>query len=114
MSPRPGGVCGGCQEGVRRPELSAEDILAVLNRHGVAYVVIGAFAPSPRVPRSKPTHDGDVTPRREPENLRRLSAALDELEACIRLDDFDEGLPFEHDATSLAGVANAQPDLRRR
>ena len=26
-----------------RPELSAEDILAVLNRHHVAYLVIGAF-----------------------------------------------------------------------
>jgi hypothetical protein len=29
---------------VTRPELSAEDILAVLNRHRVDYVVIGAFA----------------------------------------------------------------------
>lgn len=27
-----------------RPELTAEDILAALNRRGVGYVVIGAFA----------------------------------------------------------------------
>ena len=36
-----------------RPELSAEDILAVLNRHHVDYLVIGAFAAIDRVLRSK-------------------------------------------------------------
>ncbi|MGH8994704.1 MAG: hypothetical protein ACRDYB_01475 [Acidimicrobiales bacterium] len=46
-----------------------------------------------------------MTPRREVENLRRLSAALEELDARFRMDDLDEGLAFDHDAASLAGMA---------
>lgn len=46
----------------------------------------------------------DVTPRRGEENLRRLSRALDELDARIRVDDLEEGIPFDHDATSLAAM----------
>ncbi|HEY1832785.1 MAG TPA: hypothetical protein VGG38_21280 [Acidimicrobiales bacterium] len=88
-----------------RPELSAEDILVVLNRHRVDYVVIGAFAAIAQGAPLEATHDVDVTPRRDIANLRRLSAALTELEAGIRVDDLDEGLAFAHDPTSLAGMA---------
>jgi hypothetical protein len=63
---------------VTRPDLSAEDILAVLNRHQVDYIVIGAFAAIAQGAPLEATHDVDVTPRREAENLRRLSAALTE------------------------------------
>lgn len=88
-----------------RPELEAEDILAVLNHREVDYVVIGAFAAIVQGAPLEATHDLDVTPRRDLENLRRLSEALDELDARIRVDDLDEGLTFKHDATSLATMA---------
>jgi hypothetical protein len=90
---------------VSRPELSAEDILAVLNRHHVDYLVIGAFAAIAQGAPLEATHDVDVTPRRDTDNLGRLSAALTDLDARIRVDDLDEGLAFAHDQTSLAGMA---------
>jgi hypothetical protein len=90
---------------VKRPELSAEDILAALNRHRVDYVVVGAFAAIAQGAPIEATHDLDVTPRRDDENLRRLSKALDELDARIRVDDLEVGLPFDHDAASLAALA---------
>lgn len=88
-----------------RPDLSAEDILGTLNRHKVDYIVIGAFAAIAQGAPLEATHDVDVTPRRDAENLRRLSAALTELDARIRVDDLDEGLAFAHDPTSLSGMA---------
>jgi hypothetical protein len=48
--------------------------------------------------------DIDVTPDRDPRNLQRLSQALSDLDARIRVDDLEEGLPFAHDADSLAGM----------
>ena len=47
----------------------------------------------------------DVTPRRDADNLGRLSAALTERDARIRVDDLDEDLAFSHDQMSLAGMA---------
>lgn len=49
-------------EAVNRPELSAEDILAALNRHHVDYLVIEAFAAIAQGASLEPTHDVDVTP----------------------------------------------------
>ncbi len=88
-----------------RPELAAEDILAALNQHGVEYVIIGAFAAIAQGAPIEATHDVDVTPRRDRANLRRLSKALEGLGAGIRVNDLDEGLPFAHDATSLAHMS---------
>jgi hypothetical protein len=82
-------------------ELDAESIVATLNKFGVKYVVIGAFAaqlqgaPIPR------TRDIDVTPASDSANLKRLSAALHELEARVRVADDAEGLPFDQDVPSL-------------
>lgn len=77
-------------------------VLAVLNGHGVRYVLIGGLAAavhgSPYV-----TTDVDVTPATDHPNLERLSSALDELDARIRTESVPEGLPFAHDARSLAG-----------
>lgn len=84
------------------PSLSAEDILAVLNRQGVRYVVIGAFAAIAHGAPIDATYDIDVTPHRDPQNLQRLSQALSDLDARIRVNDLEEGLPFAHDASSLA------------
>lgn len=60
------------------------DALSVLHRHGVQFVVIGAFsAVAQGYP--LPTQDLDVTPGRDPDNLDRLASALSELEAELRL-----------------------------
>lgn len=83
------------------PELDAKNIVATLNKFGVKYVVIGAFAaqlqgaPIPR------TRDIDVTPATDTANLKRLSDALYELHARIRTVDAPGGLPFDHDGSSL-------------
>jgi predicted nucleotidyltransferase len=84
------------------PELAPERILAVLRKHGVRFVLIGGFAAvihgSPYV-----TVDVDVVPDRTEENLRRLSEALKAMHARIWTAGEPEGLPFDHDARSLAG-----------
>jgi len=81
---------------------SAEHLLGVLNRHGVKYLVIGAFAAIAQGVPLDPTEDVDLTPDRDSDNLGRLSAALYELGARIRTAEVEDGLPFSHDAHSLA------------
>ncbi len=83
------------------PELDAAAIISILNRHGVQYVVIGAFAAIVQQAPIDPTRDIDLTPEASPENLKKLSAALKELGARIRTDAVAGGLPFDHDAASL-------------
>jgi hypothetical protein len=83
-------------------DLDAATIIATLNRHGVRYVVIGAFAAQLRGAPIPRTRDIDITPASDNENLRRLSAALQELNARIRTADVAEGLPFDHDGPSLS------------
>jgi hypothetical protein len=82
-------------------EFRPEALLEVLGRHGVRYVLIGGFAGvihgSPYV-----TTDVDVVPDSAVANMRRLSTALDELHAKVWTDAEPAGLPFDHDATSLA------------
>jgi hypothetical protein len=85
------------------PEFRPELVLDALTRHGVRYVLIGGFAAvihgSPYV-----TTDVDVVPDADEENLGRLSAALDELHARVWSPGEPDGLPFDHDAASLAAV----------
>jgi hypothetical protein len=83
------------------PPLSAARILEVFNRHGVEYVVIGAFAAIAQRAPIPATRDIDLTPGTSGENLSRLSAALHELGARIRADGVPEGFPFDHDGASL-------------
>lgn len=85
----------------RRPELDATAIVSALNRHGVRYVIIGAFAAIAQQAPIDPTRDIDFTPEDTAENLRRLSAALKELNARVRTDSADGGLPFDTDGASL-------------
>lgn len=83
--------------------LDADPMLRVLLEHEVRFVVIGGYAAivhgSPF-----PTEDLDITPDSAPGNLGRLSDALRELNARIRTDAVPEGLPFDHDAQSLAAA----------
>ena len=82
-------------------ELDLERLLAVLDRHRVDYVLIGGLAAvahgSPF-----PTEDADITPDPARANLERLSAALVELDARIRIAGEADGVAFSHDADSLA------------
>ncbi|MGC8499318.1 MAG: hypothetical protein ACP5OV_07485 [Acidimicrobiales bacterium] len=73
-----------------------DELLAVLERHKVLYVVIGGLAAelrgSPYV-----TRDVDVTPARTQENLTRLAAALRELDAKLRIPDVEDPLAIALD-----------------
>lgn len=84
-------------------ELDLSGVLGALDRHGVAYVLIGGMAAvlqgSPF-----PTEDVDITPQAEPANVDRLSAALTELDARVRTEGVPDGLPFAHDAQSLVAA----------
>jgi hypothetical protein len=69
--------------------LNAAAIVDVLNRHGVRYVVIGAFAAIAQRAPIPATGDIDLTLDSSAENLTRLSKALKELGARIRTDAVD-------------------------
>ncbi len=77
-----------------------DEILEVLERHRVLYVVIGGLAAalrgSPYV-----TRDVDVTPARSRENFTRLAAALRELNAKLRIPDMEEPLEVPLDERSF-------------
>ena len=79
-------------------------IIAALNRHGVRYLVIGAFAAQLQGAPLARTRDIDLTPATEPDNLDRLSAALHDLGANIRAAEPLEGVRFDHDGASLGRV----------
>lgn len=91
-------------EAAGEPELDAAAIVASLNRHQVRYVIIGAFAAIAQQAPIPATRDIDLTPEASQENLGRLSSALKELDARIRTEAVPDGLPFSHDAASLAAA----------
>ena len=78
-------------------------IIEVLDRHHVEYILVGGYAAQLYGSR-RPTYDIDITPSTTQQNLDRLSAALRELHAGIRVDDQPEGLPFDCTAESLRGM----------
>lgn len=82
-------------------QLEAAAIVSVMNRHGVRYVVIGAFAAIAQQAPIAPTRDIDFTPDDSLDNLGRLSDALRDLDARIRTGPDAAGLRFDHDARSL-------------
>ena len=75
-------------------------ILEVLERHKVDYVVIGGLAAELR---GSPyaTRDVDVTPSRERANLGRLAEALHELDAKLRIPNVDGPVEFPLDQHSF-------------
>jgi hypothetical protein len=73
---------------LRMPPLKAPDLLRTLTRHGVEFVVIGGFSLAAHAA-ARATKDVDIVPEPSLENLRRLMAALEELEAApVGLEDF--------------------------
>ncbi len=89
---------------LREPSFNPAAIVAALNRHQVRYVIIGAFAAIAQRAPIPATRDIDITPEASAENLTRLSRALTDLGARIRTEAEPGGLPFSHDASSLAAV----------
>jgi hypothetical protein len=83
------------------PHLDAVAIVSALNRHEIRFVLIGAFAAIAQGAPIAPTRDVDLTPDEATDNLERLSAALDELDARVRTDSDLRGIAFDHDAASL-------------
>lgn len=81
-----------------------EHLLRTLNRHGVAYVLVGGFAAVAHGS-SLLTEDVDVAPARDRANLDRLAAALGELGARLRAANEPAGVGFPCDGGFLA----AQP-----
>ncbi len=63
------------------PELDPGAIVAILNRHAVRYIVIGGIAAQIHDLPIPATVGIDLTPARDSENLERLAAAFDELDA---------------------------------
>jgi len=80
--------------------LDPQLLFEVLARHKVEYVLIGGLAAnlhgSPLL-----TNDADITPRRTKQNLRRLAAALTELDARVRTRAEPDGLAFARDTEFL-------------
>jgi hypothetical protein len=86
-------------------------IFDTLDRHEVRYVLIGGLAAILHGA-GHVTTDVDVVPQDARENLERLSRALKELHARIRVSGEPDGIPFDHSGESLARnrIWNMQTD----
>ncbi len=87
------------------PALDAEAIIAVLNAHGVDYVVIGAFAAPASGAPIPPTLGIGFTPSSSPENLQRIADALREPGARLRVARIPDGAPFDPAPQLIAQMA---------
>ncbi len=90
------------------PDVDVDAILEALDRREVDYVVIGGFAAELYDVAIPPTRDIDITPSDLPDNLDRLAAALNDLDARLRvLDGPAEGFPIRGGVTGqwLASMA---------
>ncbi len=94
------------------PEFDPRAIFDLLERHEVRYVVIGGVAAILHGA-AHVTTDVDVVPQDARDNLERLSDALNEIHARIRVSGEPDGIPFDHSPESLARVRiwNLQSDL---
>lgn len=81
-------------------EFNPVEILRVLVDHEVHFVVVGGIAARLR---GAPllTQDVDITPATDRQNLRRLSLALEALDARLRTSPEPEGVPFPFDPALL-------------
>lgn len=77
-----------------------ETILRTLDGHGVRFVVVGGMAGNFRGT-SDITNDLDICYARDMENLERLAAALQQLDARLRGPGVPDDAPFVIDALSL-------------
>jgi hypothetical protein len=96
----------------REQPLDVGELIAVLARHDVEYLVIGGVATQVHGHR-RTTMDLDLTPDPDPENLRRLGAALAELGARPRDPGAGTGEISVGDPERLALAAIVSPLLTR-
>jgi hypothetical protein len=82
-----------------------EAILKVLMDRGVDFVIIGASAAILQGVPIAATLDLDVTAASTKANLKRLEAALSDLDARLRLPDQEESVAATLDARMLAGLS---------
>ncbi|MGH8950829.1 MAG: DUF6036 family nucleotidyltransferase [Acidimicrobiia bacterium] len=75
------------------PDVDAARIIRTLREHDVHFVVIGGFAVELWDVAVQPTVDVDITPERSLENLARLAAALNKLDAALRYGDETVRIP---------------------
>lgn len=87
--------------------ISAQSIqvLATLRKNDVRFLVIGGQAET-LMGGTRPTFDTDVAHARDPENLRRMAAALRELDAKLRVHGQPLDVPYPLDERSLAFASN--------
>jgi len=80
-------------------------LLGVLVAHRLRFVVIGGVAARLR---GAPllTQDVDITPAADPENLERLAAALEDLEARLRTAGEPDGVAFPFDPQLIAAAGS--------
>jgi hypothetical protein len=83
--------------------LEPRRILSTLAERDVQFVVIGAIAV---IAQGGPliTHDLDITPSREPDNLERLATALHDLSARLRIPNAPSGSEFPVEPRFLGSV----------
>jgi hypothetical protein len=84
-------------------ELDPGAILETLTRHGVDFVLIGGLAGLAHGSEF-PSYGMDIAYERQTENLKRLAAALRELDATLR--GAPEDVPFRLDARALRAGQN--------
>jgi hypothetical protein len=85
------------------PSLRLRPLLELLDRHAVDFIVIGGIAGIAHGS-AHPTFDFDVVYARDKQNLKRMAAALTELEVTLRGAPPD--LPFRPDSRTLAAGCN--------
>lgn len=84
--------------------LDPQCIFGVLERHDVAYVLVGGLAAVVHGSTAM-TNDADIFPAPDHDNLGRLAAALRDLDAHVRSPETPDGLPFDPHPDLLAGMA---------
>lgn len=87
------------------PSLDIARVVRVLDQHHVEYLLVGGVAAAMHGA-SRPTFDVDCLPRRSVQNLRRLAAAMRELNARLHVEGLDDAesalLPVQLDEDMLA------------
>lgn len=79
-------------------------LFTALDEHRVDYVLVGGLAAVLHGSTAM-TNDADIVPDPDTANLERLSAALTELEARLRVDETPEGVAFDAHPALLASMS---------